>query len=295
MKKEIFGGQFSLDEFKEAIDEHLERNEQIESAKLEIYADHVELLEGKSEKEIVQEYLDNLKLRNVRVRQKYERDLKGLFKTKEDKRKINENYQAMLTEIHGELVDCINWLKGDKNVDISFIDDIRHKRELSGKSKEEIIARLKQEQESFEKANGSYKDPKEAAVLAAVATYEPMRERVVAIREMAEIEHERAKDIKAKLKKFYIWVASFAGATGIYSLIANLAFGQDLLKSVTVMAGIQAGFLVGKRIIKKSDERKIEKAYYQANEDFEREGVLVNVEYDNPDVFTEEAGNTKAL
>ena len=275
MKKDIFEGKIDLDEFKALENEVLERNTQIHDAKLEIMADHVELLAEKDEKEIVREYLEEIKKRREEIDREYEKNTKGLM-SPEKKRKLNENHQAMLTNVLNELTSCVHFLEGNQDVDLSFIQDIRLKRELTGKSREEIIDGLKQ----IEIEQGDATVEEESKIEATVR-YEPIRERVMAVREMAELEYEKKKSTKQKISTFLKWLASIGAATSVYSVIAHFAFGQHALKSVAVMAFFEAVMLAGKGIRHKIEEKKTKEAYEEAMKDFEEVGMKVS--YDTYD------------
>ena len=275
--KKIFDSPIDMDEFNKAIEWHEKTSGELSSKTRDLEADYIASLSNESEETLVKRFIRALKEEVETFSADYDKQIK------EAKKKNREEIKNSLREFQKDAKDkldaCIKWLNGDKNVDISFIRDIKFKREYVGKSKEEIKSILsdrdtKTEIKIFGRVGG--KD-----FAAAVNNYVPVRERAQAIRDMDDLEKAKARSVREKIREFGRWALKYFGYASITLTIANaisiFALGTPAGRALELSGFYLAAGLTIKPLLDKLDSKSIAKRYNQAKEDLDEVGIYDEV------------------
>ena len=235
---------------------------------------------SRSDEVIVSEYINDIKRRYSYLK-KYYQSLNNNDKKMEDSI-FHDNLQILNNQLNA----CMEWQNGNKEIDISFIPAIEHKKMFLGKSKEEIAEELEIIRENRDSTYDRKKSPIADAFDTAVRRYEPVRERVDVIRKMTYLEKQQKASFKEKLNKYLSnmsKIATFSIVPSVlmgYALRVYNAFGIN--NSIVAVGLSEAAFIlfgaVGVSIYNKINYHRIKKDYEIAKNDLEEAGLYQEIE-----------------
>ncbi len=234
---------------------------------------------SKSDEVIVKEYIDNLQKKYNNLKKYYQ------ILTEKEKKIEDTIYHDNLKTLDNELDACIKWQNGDKDIDISFIPAIEHKKMFLGKNKDEIALELEKIREARDPSYDHEQSPVDEAFDTAVRRYEPVRERVDAIRKMTNLEKLQKASIKVKLNRYLLNLRIVA----TFSIIPTVFIGPILrvynilgINSTIAVLGLVEAVLValgavGIPIYNKVKYQKAKQDYEIAKKDLEEAGLYEDI------------------
>ena len=219
--KKMFESPIDMEEFEKAQEWHKKVDDEAKRSVIDLETEYIASLSSESEESIVKRFVHNFREDMEQLNADY---LERIRNAKEKQRgQLLDEYRGFQKYFAEHAEACLSWLRGNKKVDISFISDIKAKRNYAGKSKKEIRTLLSDRE--ARKEIDEYGKLGEKAFVAAVNNYAPVRERASVVREMTELEKKTKRSLIARIrarmiKGKYVQAVLDLNEVGIYDRVA---------------------------------------------------------------------------